>query len=136
MKLIKYPFSKFQSSQNSKLSNLIWSHFRLTKHELLSILTFLWWFILKSILFTLLCRMRHQNILFPIFGKSKFPSKKVITLLIEGGAAIAQWIRLCFLSCQHWFKSQAHHQHFYQFIFDLCHVEKTKINERRPGLAL
>ena len=51
------------------------------------------------------------------------------------GAAIAQWIRLCLPSCRPRFQPQAHHQHFYQFIFDLCHVEKTKINKKRPGLA-
>ena len=31
--------------------------------------------------------------------------------------------------------SQAHHQCFYQIIFDLCHAENTKINKKRPGLA-
>ena len=31
------------------------------------------------------------------------------------------------------FKTQAHHQSFYQF--ELCHVEKTKINKKRPVLA-
>ena len=33
------------------------------------------------------------------------------------------------------FESQAHHLCFYQFIFELCHVEKTKINKKRSGLA-
>ena len=33
------------------------------------------------------------------------------------------------------FKSQANHLRFYQFIFELCNVEKTKINKDRPGSA-
>ena len=33
------------------------------------------------------------------------------------------------------FESQAHHLHFYQLLFELCHVERTKINEKRPRLA-
>ena len=33
------------------------------------------------------------------------------------------------------FESQAHHLRFYQFIFELCHVEKTKINKKRQGLV-
>ena len=51
------------------------------------------------------------------------------------GAAIAQWIRLRPPSCRPVFESHAHHQCFYQLIFDLCHVEKTKINKKSPGLA-
>ena len=51
------------------------------------------------------------------------------------GAAIAQWIRLRLPSCRPGFESQAHHQCFYQYIFVLCHVEKTKVNKMRPGLA-
>ena len=30
------------------------------------------------------------------------------------------------------FESQAHHLRFYQFIFEYCRVEKTKINKTRP----
>ena len=30
------------------------------------------------------------------------------------------------------FESRAHHLRFYQFIFELCHAEKTKINKKRP----
>ena len=33
------------------------------------------------------------------------------------------------------FESQAHHLCFYQFIFDLCYVRKSKINKKRPGLS-
>ena len=33
------------------------------------------------------------------------------------------------------FESQTHHLHFYQFIFEYCHVEKTKINKKRPGFG-
>ena len=33
------------------------------------------------------------------------------------------------------FETQAHHLCFYQFIFVLCHVEKTKINKKRSVLA-
>ena len=47
---------------------------------------------------------------------------------IGWGAAIAQWIHLRLPSCHPGFKSQALHLCFYQFIFELCHVEKTKIN--------
>ena len=52
-----------------------------------------------------------------------------------GGAAIAQWIHLQLPFCHPGFESQAHHQRFYQFIFDLCRVEKTKINKKSPGFA-
>ena len=51
------------------------------------------------------------------------------------GATIAQWIRLCLPSCYPGFESQARDQRFYQFIFDFCHIEKTKINKKRLGLA-
>ena len=36
-------------------------------------------------------------------------------------------------TCCPGFESQAHHLGFYQFIFEFCHVEKTKINKKRPG---
>ena len=45
-----------------------------------------------------------------------------------GGAAIVQWIRLRLPSCHPGFESQAHHLSFYQFIFELYHMEKTKLN--------
>ena len=51
------------------------------------------------------------------------------------GAATAQWIRLRVPTFHFGFKSQAHHLHFYQFLFELFHVEKTKINKKRSGLA-
>ena len=47
----------------------------------------------------------------------------------EQGATIAQWIRLLLPSCRPGFESLVHHQSFYQFIFDLCYVEKTKIRK-------
>ena len=46
------------------------------------------------------------------------------------GATIAQWIRMRLPSCCPGFESQAHHPCFSQFIFDLCHVEKMKINKK------
>ena len=48
-------------------------------------------------------------------------------------AAIAQWIRLRLPSCQPGFQSQTHHLCFYQLIFELFTVEKTIINQKRPG---
>ena len=52
------------------------------------------------------------------------------------GAAMAQWIHLRLLSCCLGFKSQADHLHFNQFIFELYHLEKTKINKKKwPGLT-
>ena len=48
-----------------------------------------------------------------------------------GGATIGQWIRLCLPSCRPAFESQANHLLFSQFVFELCHVEKTKINKQR-----
>ena len=45
-------------------------------------------------------------------------------------AGVAQWIRLRLPSCRPGFESQSHHLSFYQFIFELCHVEKIKINKR------
>ena len=47
------------------------------------------------------------------------------------GAAIAQWIRLCLPSCRTGFESQAQHLSFYPFIFELCHVEKSKLKRGR-----
>ena len=41
-----------------------------------------------------------------------------------------QWIRLCLRSSDRGFESQSHHQIFYQFIFESCHVEKTKRNTK------
>ena len=48
----------------------------------------------------------------------------------RGGATIGQWIRLCLPSCRPAFESQANHLLFSQFVFELCHVEKTKINKK------
>ena len=48
--------------------------------------------------------------------------------------AIAQWIRLRLQSSHPRFESKAHYLCFHQFI-QLCNVEKTKINKKRPGLA-
>ena len=38
-------------------------------------------------------------------------------------------------SYRHGFESQANHECFNQYIFNLYHVEKTIINKKRPGLA-
>ena len=54
---------------------------------------------------------------------------------LERGAAIAQWIGLRLPSCCPGFKYQAHNLRFFQFIFELGQMEKTKINKKRPGLA-
>ena len=54
---------------------------------------------------------------------------------IVRGAASAQWIRLRLPSFCPRFESQAYHPRIYQFIFELCSVEKMKINKKRPGLA-
>ena len=43
------------------------------------------------------------------------------------GAAIAQWLHLRLPSYHPGFKSQSHHLRFYQFIFELYHVEKMKV---------
>ena len=50
--------------------------------------------------------------------------------IVLGGAAVAQWIRLRLPSCRPGFKSQAHHLRFFQFKFEIEHVEKTKINRK------
>ena len=60
---------------------------------------------------------------------------KVTTIISNGGAAIPQWIRQRLPSCRPRFESLAYHQCFYQFKFDFCHAEKTKINKKGPGLA-
>ena len=54
---------------------------------------------------------------------------------IVRGAASAQWIRLRLPSFCPRFESQAYHPRIYQFIFELCSVEKMKINKKRPGLV-
>ena len=78
--------------------------------------------------FFLLETQNNKNI---IFADSKV-RRKTLRLLatkttqhknIFVGVAIAQWIRLCLPS---WFESQEHHQCYYQFIFDLCHIERRK----------
>ena len=48
---------------------------------------------------------------------------------------MAQWIWLSLPSCCPGFESQASNQRFYPFIFELCQVEKTKINKNGPELA-
>ena len=42
--------------------------------------------------------------------------------------------RLRLSSCRPRFESQAHHLCFYQFTFELCHMEKTKITEKSREL--
>ena len=46
----------------------------------------------------------------------------------KGGVAKAQWIRMRHKSSRPGFESQA--LRFYQFIFELFHVEKTKLTKR------
>ena len=64
-------------------------------------------------------------------------SKKINAKLKIGTrvAAIAQWIHLRLPSRRPGFEYQTHQLRFYQIIFDLRHVEKTKINKKRSGLA-
>ena len=52
--------------------------------------------------------------------------------LTNRGAATAH---LHFPSCCPGFESQAHHQCFYQFKFELCHANNTKINEKDAGIG-
>ena len=57
---------------------------------------------------------------------------------IYGGLNIALWIHLCQSSCCPGFESQAHHlcfYHFKSFLCFTCHVKRTKINKKRPGLV-
>ena len=49
-------------------------------------------------------------------------------------AHIDQGISLHLPSCCPRFESQAHHLRFCQFTFELCHVEKTKINKKEAGI--
>ena len=51
-------------------------------------------------------------------------------------ASIVHWICLRLPSCCPGFESQAHHLHFYQFIFELCHMEKTIIKKKRPEFPI
>ena len=53
----------------------------------------------------------------------------------NGGATIAQWIRLRLPSCRPGFESQAHHLSFYQFIFELYHVEKDENKQKEAGIG-
>ena len=53
----------------------------------------------------------------------------------ERGAAIAPWICLCLPSSHPRCESQAHHIRFYRFIFELCHLEKTIINEKEAAIG-
>ena len=64
-------------------------------------------------------------------GKSEIQIWFQIRKTKNGVAAIVQWIRLCLPSCSPRFESQAYHLRFYQFIFELCYVEKTKISKKR-----
>ena len=50
-------------------------------------------------------------------------------------ATIAQWIRLRIQSCHPGFESQAHHLSFYQFVFELCLVEKTKTKQKEAVIG-
>ena len=48
-------------------------------------------------------------------------------LMLTRDAALAQWIRLRIPSCRPGFESQAHHQHFYQFMLDIMKREKENL---------
>ena len=48
-------------------------------------------------------------------------------ILFTRVAVIAQWLHLRLPSYHPGFKSQSHHLRFYQFIFELYHVEKMKV---------
>ena len=50
------------------------------------------------------------------------------------GATIAHCICLRIPTCCPGFESQAHHLCFLQFILELCHVEKTKINKEEDRI--
>ena len=56
-------------------------------------------------------------------------------MLVSWGATIAQWIRLRLPSCRPGFESQACHLRFFIYLCYICHVKRTKINKKRPGLA-
>ena len=86
----------------------------------------------------LLIHPKHRGSLRPAEGRQLafFPKySKCSKISCLRGAAIAQWICLRLAYCCPGFKSQANHLHFYQFIFELCRVEKTKINKKEAGLA-
>ena len=59
---------------------------------------------------------------------------------VDRGAGIAQWIRLYLPSClPPGFESQAHHLRFFHLLSILCyicHVKRTQINKKRPGLDI
>ena len=50
-------------------------------------------------------------------------------------ASIVHWICLRLPSCCPGFESQAHHLHFYQFIFELCHRENDENKQKEAELA-
>ena len=63
---------------------------------------------------------------------------KPFQALLNWDAAIAQWIRLCLPPCRPRFESQARHLrfcHLQSILRFICHVKRTKINKKRPGLA-
>ena len=93
----------------------------------------------------LLLMAKIENIILPS-GHTEWPTlvvyvkeNKMISLqnglqrwllldILPLGATRAQWIRLYILSFHPGFESQAHHQHFYQFLFEYFNLEKMKIN--------
>ena len=67
------------------------------------------------------CKRQPKNSL-------KSPANSETKFRYNRGAAVAQWIRLRLPSCRQRVESSAHHLCFYQFIFELYNLEKTKIN--------
>ena len=98
-----------------------------------------------SLFFILFSFSAHQSfhILLPlsstflplyIFGLCR-SQPNILFIIGGGGAAIAQWISLRLPSYRPGFESQSHHLCFNQIRFELWHIEKMKINKKRPELA-
>ena len=63
---------------------------------------------------------------------------QILSHLLKRGAAVAQWICLCLPYCHRGFKSQCTPATLLSFLSNLCyicHVKRTQINKKRPGLA-
>ena len=50
-------------------------------------------------------------------------------------AAIAPWFRLRLPSCGPWFKSQAHHLSFFQFVLLKLYRENNKNKQKEAGIG-
>ena len=60
--------------------------------------------------------------------------RKRSKLEVERAATTAQWIRLRLSSCDPGFESQAQQLRFFSLNWN-CDVKRTKMNQKRPGLA-